>query len=602
MRQRIFFLLRIYGLTILLFLVAKVAFMYLNRAAHPFAVGDVADVLRHGLTLDLSTGLYFIIVPFLLVVVSIWRTGPWLRWAMRAWLVVVAVAFALAFAADTALYPHWGFKLDASCLQYLSSPAAAAASVKFPLLILGFLGLAVLAFAIGWMYWRQVPDFRPIQRRWLMGVVCLVAAPLIFVGIRGGLDKSTTNIGQVYYAQDAFLNHSAVNPVFSFLASFEGSVRSDVRYTFFDEAECDSLFQGLFDTRSVLADTLLRTQRPNVVLVMLESAGGQFTKIGGRDYIMPNFNRLTDEGVYFSECYANSFRTDRATVCIWSAYPSFPTMSVQKLLAKNQSLPGLARSLRSVGYDTHYFYGGDINFTKKRSYLINAGFERFTSKGDFTRQEERTAQWGVCDSIVFQRIVEEVKGWGSDTRKPHLIGYNTLSSHEPWDVPIQELDDPVENAFRYLDNCIGQFVDALRQTPQWDNLLFIFIPDHGVGHYGLDETSKLKMHVPVLWLGGAVREPRVVDVVCNQTDQAATLLGQMGIGHDEFQFSRDVLSQTYTQPFAYHTFNNGFSLVDSTRFVVYDLTSNKPLVGDADDLIRRGKAILQVSSDDFSKR
>lgn len=602
MKQRILFLLRIYGLTILVFLVAKVVFMLANRADHPFIAADVCDVLRHGLTLDLSTGLYFLIVPFLLTVASLWWTGRGLRWAFRVWFAVVAVAFGLAFAADTALYPHWGFKLDASCLQYLSSPADAAASVRLPQLILGLMGLMGLIGLMGWMFIRQYRDFAPMKRRWPMGLLCLVASPLIFVGIRGGLDKSTTNIGQVYYAQEPFLNHSAVNPVFSFLASFEGSVRSDVRYRFFDEAECDSLLAGLFDTRSVRPDTLLRTARPNIVLVMLESAGGQFTKIGGRDYIMPQFNRLTDEGVYFSECYANSFRTDRATVCIWSAYPSFPTMSLQKLPAKNQSLPSIARSLRSVGYDTHYYYGGDINFTKKRSYLINAGFERFTHKYDFARSEQRTAQWGVCDSIVFERILEEVGGWQKSSKKPHLIGYNTLSSHQPWDVPIQELDDPVENAFRYLDNCIGRFVAKLREMPQWDNLLLIFIPDHGVAYYGQDETSQLKMHIPILWTGGAVREPRVVGVPCNQTDQAATLLGQLGIPHDEFRFSRDVLSETYTQPFAYHTFNNGFSLVDSTHFVVYDLTSDRPLVGDDADLVRRGKAILQVSSDDLSKR
>ena len=43
----------------------------------------------------------------------------------------------------------------------------------------------------------------------------------MIIGIRGGLDESTTNIRQVYFSQNQFLNHSAVNPVFSFLSSFE---------------------------------------------------------------------------------------------------------------------------------------------------------------------------------------------------------------------------------------------------------------------------------------------------------------------------------------------------------------------------------------------
>ncbi|MDE6634561.1 MAG: sulfatase-like hydrolase/transferase, partial [Bacteroidaceae bacterium] len=411
MKQRIFFLLRVYLLTVILFVGYKTVFLVLNRTAHPFTVADMADVLRHGLTLDLSTGLYFLVVPFLITVVSIRYTGRGLRWAQRAWFSFTAVALTLAFAADAALYPHWGYKLDASCLQYLSSPAAAAASVKTWQLVTGLVGLIVLAGLIGWLYMRQTTDFRPLRSRRGYSLLCVLLLPLMFIGIRGGVDKSTTNIGQVYYSQTPFLNHAAVNPLFSFFASMGSSSNAEVHYNFFTQEECDRLLTGVYDTRTVSPDTLLTTQRPNVIVVMLESTGGQFTKIGGRDYIMPYFNRLTDEGVYFSECYANSFRTDRATVCIFGGHQSFPTVSLQKIPTKNAALPGLARSLRRVGYDTRYYYGGDINFTKKRSYLINAGFDRFVSKSDFSRSERRTAQWGVCDSIVFDRILQEVKTW-----------------------------------------------------------------------------------------------------------------------------------------------------------------------------------------------
>ena len=602
MKQRILLLLRFYVLSIAFFIVAKVVFLLANHSSHPFGFTDVYDVLRNGLTLDLSTSLYFLVVPYVLTVISIWYSGKVIRWAYYSWAVITSVTFALAFAADTALYPHWGFKLDASCLQYLASPAEAAASVPTWQLIIGFIVLVALMGLMGWTYIKTYKPLKPLKRKWAYGVFSIVALPLIFIGIRGGVDESTTNIGQVYYSQNPFLNHSAVNPVFSFLSSFERSVRNDVRYHFIDDEACDSLVTTLYDTRSVHSDTLLRSQRPNIVLVMLESVGGAFMKIGGRNHVMPRLNAFCDEGVFFSECYANSFRTDRGTVCTWSGYLSFPTMSVMKSPAKSASLPGIARTLADEGYDTHYVYGGDINFTNMRSYLVNVGFHRLTSKSDFSLAEQRTSKWGVRDDITFNRVIQEVKKWDKTSKKPHLIGYSTLSSHQPWDVPTQVLDDPVENAFYYLDQCIGTFIDTLRNTPQWDNLLLVFVPDHGIGYYGLGETDPLQMHIPVLWMGGAVKEPRIIDVICNQTDQAATLLGQLGLSHDDFRFSRDVMSETYTQPFAYHTFNNGFSLVDSTRFVAYDLNANSVIAGDAPDLVERGKAILQFSSEDLSKR
>ena len=42
----------------------------------------------------------------------------------------------------------------------------------------------------------------------------------------------------------------------------------------------------------------------------------------------------------------------------------------------------------------------------------------------------------------------------------------------------------------------------------------------------------------MLWLGGAIKQPMVVNKIMNQTDMAATLLAQMGISHEEFSFSR----------------------------------------------------------------
>ena len=59
-------------LTVLLFMVAKVVFMLCNRSPGTFTAADVKDVLLHGLSLDLSTALYFLIVPFLFVPIGGW--------------------------------------------------------------------------------------------------------------------------------------------------------------------------------------------------------------------------------------------------------------------------------------------------------------------------------------------------------------------------------------------------------------------------------------------------------------------------------------------------------------------------------------------------
>jgi phosphoglycerol transferase MdoB-like AlkP superfamily enzyme len=313
---------------------------------------------------------------------------------------------------------------------------------------------------------------------------------------------------------------------------------------------------------------------------------------------MPHLQQLKREGISFDSCYANSWRTDRGTVCTYSGYPSFPTSSVMKMPHKTRLLPCLAASLLKEGYNTHYLYGGDINFTNMRGYLVAGGFQTLTWKDDYASDEQRTSKWGVQDGITFKTLMQ----MAMSTKSPYLIGYSTLSSHEPWDVPIKKYDDEEANAFYYLDQCIGHFTDSLKQTPQWKNTLIVLLPDHSIDFHNVHQDSILRNRIPMVWIGGAVKAPRRINTICNQTDMVATLLAQMQLPHDAFRWSRDVLSRSYRYPFAMHTYRNGFAVVDSTGLMVYDFDSNRMVTDKSTDsrrLERMGKAILQANTYDL---
>ena len=632
MRERLIYLIKVYLITIIIFVIAKVVFMVANQEGHPFGVGDVWDVVRHGLGLDLSTGIYIVFIPFLVTMVSVWWRPKGLEIFLKIYYGVIAAVMMLAFTADTSLYPFWGFKLDASCLQYLGTPNEAMASVSGWYMAVRVIVVVVGAGVMYKIYegvrsqesgvrrggvrsletgvWRQESGVRRGGVK--ETVFYAVWIPLLVIGVRGGLDESTTNIGQVYFSENQFLNHSAVNPVFSFFASMEKTASNHITYHFMDDKRCEQLIATWFDTRSVVCDTLLTTQQPNIIIILLEGCGGEFTEIGGRTDITPNLNRLAHEGVYFTNCYGNTWRTDRGTVCTWSGFPSFPTMSVMKMPSKTRRLPNIAKTLRQKrGYETSYLYGGDINFTNMRSYLMGGGFQTLVWKKDYSREEQKSAQWGVRDDITCKTLLEMTQ----KAKEPFLIGYSTLSSHEPWDVPPigdrsqesgvrrQDFGDKKLNAFNYLDACIGEFVEALRKTEVWERTLVVMLPDHGIPYDGLDETTPLKNHIPMIWVGGAVKGPREIYKVCNQTDLAATLLGQLGLQHGEFRFSRDVLSETYQEPFAINTYDDGYSVYDSTGFVNYDFIGEKIVKsegGQAAKLMEKAKAVLQAASEELA--
>ena len=604
MKQRIRYLLRFYLLTVTVFIAAKVGFMLFNHEGHDYTLVDVWQVIWHGLSLDLSTSLYLLAVPFLLTVVSVWVKVP--RWLFYGYNAIIGLAMALAFVADTSLYPFWGFKLDASCLQYLDTPTEAMASVSAGYLVLRGVAIVALAALVFGLYGKMENSERGgrLGLRLIETLLYLLLIPVIIIGIRGGLDESTTNVGQVYYSQNQFLNHSAVNPVFSFLSSMEKTATYVPGYQFMDDEACEQLVDSLYPTESIHVDTLLNTSRPNVVVILMESCGAIFTGLEGRADVMPRLEQLMQEGVSFDSCYANSWRTDRGTVCTYSGYPSFPVSSVMKMPSKSRLLPGLAKSLTAEGYATSYFYGGDINFTNMRSYLIGTGFQQLTWKKDFTADEQQSAEWGVRDDIMFSAVSRQIAD-NDAKQQPFFIGFSTLSSHEPWDVPLKKFDDEVLNAFYYLDHCIGTFVDALRKTPSWENLLVVLLPDHGIDYKEVGAEDPRHDHIPMVWTGGAVKAPRRIKSVCNQTDLPATLLGQMNMSHADYRYSRDVMSSNYTHRVAVHTYNNGIIMVDSTGRVMFDLTSNRMIQGegpDAERLIHIGKAVLQSAAKDLKMR
>ena len=465
----------------------------------------------------------------------------------------------------------------------------------------------MLSIVASWGLYRITPQYLPgVQRKAVGTLGSILLGGVLFVVIRGGVTESTSNVGQAYFCNDPFLNHSAVNPAFSLLSSMGKSEDFAQQFNFFEEEKRAQLFEGLYHTSdgdSVLQ--VLNIKRPNILIILMEGFGAQFVEpLGGLPDVAPNLNRLSKEGVFFTNCYANSFRTDRGTVCTFSGYLGLPTASVMKIPNKSRTLPGIAAKLRSEGYATDFLYGGDINFTNMKSYLLSTGYEHLTADKDFSLSEQTSNAWGVNDDITFEYLYEVLKKRQDDT--PWHTAFLTLSSHEPFKVPYHRLADDIPNAFAYTDDCLGKFIEKMKQLPQWKDLLIICLPDHGFYYprEGLNTQPKF-YHIPMLWLGGAVKKPMQIDKLMNQTDMAATLLGQLGISHDEFTFSRNVLGSDYTYPFAFYSYNNGFAFCDSTGATVIDNTSGQTIYAYPDENISRmekGQAILQSLYDDLGAR
>ncbi len=608
MKKRIAYISLYFFTVLLIFILQKPLFMLYNGSIEKgFGFADYMQVMVHGASLDAATAGYLTAFPFLLVLISIWFRKFPLKKILYGYYILAAALISIIFVVDMALYTFWGFKLDASVFLYIDSPKEALASVSVGFILLRVLAILLLIALNSWVLLKITPSVLTATRKRIAGTAgMLLLGGVLFIIIRGGVTESTSNIGQVYFSNEPFLNHSAVNPDFSLLSSMGKSQDFASEFNFFDEEKRAALFDGLYPTTD--GDSIiqvLNTKRPNILIILMEGFGGAFVEpLGGLPDVTPHFNRLSKEGVFFTNCYANSFRTDRGTVCTFSGYLGLPTASVMKIPAKSRTLPAIAEGLSKAGYKTDFLYGGDINFTNMKSYLLSTGYQRLTANTDFSLAEQTSNAWGVNDDITFEYLYNQLRNRKEEG--PWHTAFLTLSSHEPFEVPYHRLEDKIPNAFAYTDECLGKFIDRLKQTPAWKDLLVICLPDHGF-YYPREGSNAMPRfyHIPLLWLGGAVKQPMQVDKIMNQTDLAATLLGQLGLEHTAFTFSRNVLGSDYKYPFAFYSFNNGFSFRDSTGVTVFDNNSGSILFNEpeADESrLDKGKAILQTVYDDLGNR
>lgn len=581
MKIRTLLLFRFFFASVLIGVVAKVIFMLYNGIGRGLSVGDGWDVLWHGLTLDFSFAGYLSGVLWLILLAGYWISIH--RSVFLVYFSFVALLQGIIYVVDTGLFAFWNFKIDATIFAYLDSPADVVASVSTLYVIVALACILTATLLIFLLYKSaltvqmssRLAQLRlSITKRIVGTIVHLVWGGLLFLCIRGGTDVSTANPGVVYFSDKPFLNSAAVNPAFNLFYSLSKVKDFSERANYFSAEELEQKYAELqVNSTSNPTVSLFSHHRPNIVLVIMEGCGRTFYDMPG---IMPNLKQVAAEGVEFTNCYANSFRTDRGVVCTLSGFPSYPDVSVMKLTdSKIAGLPSIARSLVREGYDTEFIYGGDINFTNTNGYLLTTGYRRTFSEADFPSEQRNDSKWGVHDEYAFEKTLHHIAQ--KDTLNPWMVTLLTLSSHEPWEVPYAQVkDDPIVNAFAYLDSCIGNFITQFKTLDAWKNSIVVFIPDHGHNHGLADDVVMVeKNRIPLIITGGALQERKTVEVVCNQSDLAATLLGQMGINHDDFLMSRDVLSDTYTYPFAINSWSQGIVMTDYMGSTVYDLNTKK---------------------------
>ena len=597
MKAKLLFLLKYYVYWVALSLFAKGIFMlYEWKDSATLEVGDIFKVLWKGLPLDLSLAGYILMLSSAVMALSCFFSRRVIRRVYGAITWIFLLFFYIVVVVDLELFRNWGYHIDTTPLMYLKTPQEAMASTPLWLTVCLLLMIAALAFGSWLVYKRWVVSSLHDERKNYWGIpVFLVIGGLMLIPVRGGFNVSPLNSSFVFFhTTNMYANQAAINPVWNFVFELLHAKGLETQYAFMPEEEAERIVAEAGQTAGNFPE-LLSTKRPNIVFLLLESfTANAVEALGGVPGVTPNLNALAKEGVLFSRIYATGARSDRGMVAAISALPSNPSVALINYPNKIMNYPRFPKDLEAVGYETRYYYAGDINFGNFRSY-VTMSFQGMVTEDDFSGEAiANRFKWGVHDEYMFERLYEDI----CQAKEPFMYMAFNMSSHEPFTVPGEvkfpgnDTEHLFMNAIYYSDRCLGDFIRKCKESGIWDNTLFILMADHGTRHIKhVDPNMPEAYHIPLILAGGVVQaHDTVVSTIGSQTDMVATVLAQLGLDPSGYKYSRNLLApQAY--PFAFYSYPNAAAVVSEVGVSIMNLQSRQFVAGDT---LSRNKELLQA--------
>jgi phosphoglycerol transferase MdoB-like AlkP superfamily enzyme len=380
---------------------------------------------------------------------------------------------------------------------------------------------------------------------------------LLFVMIRSSFQHRPANLASFAFCDDAMVNSLVTNSAYSVLSAVYG-LKNEVQSTIYGNMPAPEMIQRVrsgmgASPASFTSEQLptlhkqiasVRRERPlNLAIVLEESLGAGFVEQLGGLPITPNISGLADQGIWFDQLYATGTRSVRGIEAVIAGFPPTPALSVVKLNKSQRDFATLASVLRRAGYRNEFVYGGESHFDNMRRFFLGNGFHDIIDREDFVAPKF-VGSWGASDEDLFDKAHERLQAL-HETQQPFFMLIFSSTNHTPFEFPdgrIELHEQPkqtVNNAVKYADHALGEFLKAARASEYWADTLVMVVADHDTRVYGDELVPVSKFHIPGVILG-ADTQPRRIDSTVSQIDLAPTLLSLMGVDSEHPFPGRDL--------------------------------------------------------------
>ncbi len=521
----------------------------------------LSRIFLSGLRVDISSLCYLFILPALLTsfISSNTRIGKIWHIILRLWITAGFWFVVYMELATPSFIQEYDLRPNRLFVEYLIYPKEVMSMLwggyKLELFI-GFIG-TIFSVLFIWKSSRYMVSNLNYPKWYWRPMIALFVLLFGFMGARSSFEHRPLNPALVAFSSDPLMNELAINSAYGVLFAVNQMGSEANAFNYYPKMNKDDIIAEIKNSMNVVPSDFSSTIQPtmahhtatyqgkpkNIVILLLESHGARYVKsLGGLDF-SPNIDKLIEkDGWAFTRLYATGTRSVRGIEAITTGFSPTPARAVVKLGKSQTNFFTIADLLQQHGYYTQFEYGGESHFDNMKRFFLGNGF---VDMADFPtiKNPKFVGSWGASDEDLYRNADEQFtmlqkKG------KPFFSLVFSSSNHTPFEFPddrITHYSEPKstrENAVKYADFALGEFIDKAKKSNYWKDTIFVVLADHDSRAYGTQVVPIGHFHIPAIIFGDGI-EPRQDNRLTSNLDLAPTLLSLAGvsaqtpmIGHD----------------------------------------------------------------------
>jgi len=520
-----------------------------------------------GFCYDVTIGSLFLALyaVYLLIFPKKWIGSLFDKFFTYFYLTLIFIIIYFSLLAEIPFWDEFGVRFNFIAVDYLIYTYEVVENINqsYPLPLIGvvLIGLIVSTFLL----FKKLNIFKEtFSNKISSGKRLLFAIPFLAIAVVFGLVMKNK---QADFSNNLVMNEVGKNGAFSFVTAFKSNeLDYETFYPKLPEKEAYSIVKKklLQENQSYASrkyDDISRItkggqeQKPNIILIAIESFSADFlSTFGNKDNLTPNYEKLANESIFFTNLYATGTRTVRGMEALTLSVPPTPGNSIVRR-PNNQNLFSVSTIVKSKNYQPYFIYGGDGYFDNMNNFFGGQGFDIVDrNRGNPLSDEIKTQRfaindnevsfenaWGICDEDLYKQSIKYAD-ISSKANKPFFQFVMTTSNHKPYTFPAGKINLPQGDrnaAVKYTDYALGKFIADAKTKPWFKNTVFVIVADHCASSAGKWEINIDRHHIPAI-IYNLNQQPEKIDRLTSQIDVMPTLFGYLGWNYNTSLYGKDI--------------------------------------------------------------